>query len=105
MPRSVVLSTLTNVKHHISADKQIPKHGYGEDQNLRYLVMTRLGPDIQAAKEHSSPWSVSRIAEYASQMLLILRALHERCRMVFVDVKPGESQVWQRLGGKVLSNA
>lgn len=55
--------------------------------------MTRLGPDVQAAKDKdSSSWSVSRTAGYAQQMLRILRALHERCQMVFVDVKPGESQ-------------
>lgn len=77
--------------------KQIPIDGYGEDKNLRYLVMTRLGPDIltakEAANEDSEPWSESRTAGYALQMLKILRALHERCEMVFVDVKPGESKV------------
>ncbi|CAM9791210.1 unnamed protein product [Ectocarpus fasciculatus] len=71
---------------------EIPIDGYGEDNNLRYLVMTRLGPDIltakEAANEKSEPWSESRTAGYALQMLKILRALHERCEMVFVDVKP-----------------
>lgn len=79
------------------ADEQIPDRGYGEDHDLRYLVMTRLGPDILAAKTNSEPWPVSRTAGYAQQMLHILRALHERCRMVFVDVKPGERQMWRRL--------
>ena len=51
--------------------------------------MTRLGPDILAAKENSRPWPVARTVEYARQMFLALRALHEQCRMVFVDVKPG----------------
>lgn len=69
---------------------QIPLGGYGEDQNHRFLVMTRLGPDVQAAKEESAPWDVARTVGYARQMLGLLRSLHERCRMVFVDVKPGE---------------
>lgn len=87
----------SNLKHnHFRTDQQIPDQGYGEDQDLRYLVMTRLGPDVLAAKTESEPWPVSRTAGYAQQMLQILRALHEQCRMVFVDVKPGESQVWRR---------
>lgn len=70
---------------------QIPAGGYGEDHNLRYLVMTRLGPDLDGAQELTGPWSVAHIAGYARQMLALLRTLHSECKMVFVDVKPGES--------------
>ena len=71
-------------------DEQVPVGGYGDDQHLRYLVMTRLGSDIQAAKEKNKAWQLSRTVGYARQMFGLLRALHERCRLVFVDVKPGE---------------
>ncbi|CAM9371404.1 unnamed protein product [Ectocarpus sp. 13 AM-2016] len=67
---------------------EIPPGGYGEDQNLRYLVMSRLGPDVEAALKKSKGWSVARKAGYARQMLALLRTLHERCKMVFIDVKP-----------------
>ncbi|CAM9676686.1 unnamed protein product, partial [Ectocarpus sp. 8 AP-2014] len=67
---------------------EIPRNAYGEDQNLRYLVMTRLGPDVEAALKTSKGWSVARKAGYARQMLALLRALHEKCKMVFIDVKP-----------------
>lgn len=70
--------------------KQIPAGGYGEDHNLRYLVMTRLGPDVEAAQKRNGPWSVARTAGYARQMLNLLQSLHDKCKMVFVDVKPGE---------------
>lgn len=72
------------------ASQQIPDGGYGEDQNLRYLIMTRLGQDVEAAQEASDDtWSVARKAGYARQMLDLLRSLHTKCKMVFVDVKPG----------------
>ncbi|CAN0541027.1 unnamed protein product, partial [Scytosiphon promiscuus] len=65
----------------------IPAGGYGEDHNLRYLVMTRLGPDLDGAQELTGPWSVTQTAGYARQMLALLRSLHSECKMVFVDVK------------------
>ncbi|CAN0365983.1 unnamed protein product, partial [Scytosiphon promiscuus] len=67
---------------------KIPVGGYGEDQNLRYLVMSRLGPDVEAAQEKGEAWSVARKAGYARQMLTLLRNLHDKCKMIFVDVKP-----------------
>ena len=75
----------------VSPRKQIPAGGYGEDQNLRYLIMTRLGPDVDSAQQLTGPWSVAQKAGYARQMLALLRSLHSECKMVFVDVKPGES--------------
>lgn len=68
---------------------QVPTGGYGEDKNLRFLVMTRLGPDVEAAQKQSAPWSVARKAGYARLMLDLIRSLHEKCKMIFVDVKPG----------------
>ncbi|CAN0536054.1 unnamed protein product [Ectocarpus sp. 12 AP-2014] len=50
--------------------------------------MTRLGPDVEAALKKNKGWSVARKAGYARQMLALLRALHEKCKMVFIDVKP-----------------
>lgn len=52
--------------------------------------MTRLGPDVDAAQRKAGPWSIPRLGGYARQMLELLRCLHERCKMVFIDVKPGE---------------
>lgn len=69
---------------------QVPQGGYGEDQQVRFLIMSRLGPDVEAAQTQNGPWSISRMAGYARQMLSLLRVLHEKCKMVFVDVKPGE---------------
>lgn len=71
---------------------KIPAGGYGEDQNLRYLVMSRLGPDVEAAQEKGNGWSLAQKVGYARQMLALLRALHDKCKMVFVDVKPGTVQ-------------
>ncbi len=68
---------------------KIPAGGYGEDQNLRYLVMSRLGPDVEAAQEKGTGWSLAQKVGYARQMLALLRTLHNTCKMVFVDVKPG----------------
>lgn len=51
--------------------------------------MSRLGPDVEAAQEKGEAWSVARKAGYARQMLALLRTLHEKCKMIFVDVKPG----------------
>lgn len=59
--------------------------------------MTRLGPDVEGAQELTGPWSVAQTAGYARQMLALLRSLHSECKMVFVDVKPGES--WGRGSG------
>lgn len=70
--------------------QQVPHGGYGDDQSLRFLIMTRLGPDVEAARTESGPWHIVRHAGYARQMLALLRFLHEHCKMVFVDVKPGE---------------
>ncbi|CAN0072002.1 unnamed protein product, partial [Hapterophycus canaliculatus] len=67
---------------------KVPVGGYGEDQNLRYLVMSRLGPDVEAAQGKGEAWSLAQKAGYARQMLALLRTLHEKCKMVFVDVKP-----------------
>lgn len=53
--------------------------------------MTRLGPDVDAAQKRNGPWTVARKAGYARQMLALVRSLHEKCKMVFVDVKPGKS--------------
>lgn len=86
---------LAKTKH----EKQIPSGGYGEDQNLRYLVMSRLGPDVEAALKNSKGWSVASKAGYARQMLALLRTLHERCKMVFIDVKPGARESRMLIGG------
>ncbi|CAM9396819.1 unnamed protein product, partial [Discosporangium mesarthrocarpum] len=67
---------------------KVPPGGYGDDQGRRFMVMTRLGPDLSVAHAQTGPWSVSCIAGYSRQMLSLIRTLHERCRMVFVDVKP-----------------
>lgn len=72
-----------------TTNEQIPAYGYGEDHNLRYLVMSRLGPDVEAAQQEDDAWSLPRKVGYARQMLALLRDLHEKCKMVFVDVKPG----------------
>lgn len=53
--------------------------------------MTRLGPDVEGAQKLTGPWSIAQNAGYARQMLALLRSLHSECKMVFVDVKPGES--------------
>lgn len=71
---------------------QVPHGGYGDDQNLRFLIMSRLGPDVDAARAKTGPWPLPRQAGYGRQMLSLLRTLHERCKMVFVDVKPGGSR-------------
>lgn len=78
---------------------QIPAFGYDEDQNLRYLVMSRLGPDVEVAQEGKA-WSLPRKVGYARQMLALLRTLHESSKMVFVDVKPGTYDVTTQVFGE-----
>lgn len=81
-----------NLNSGLEPTHKIPAGGYGEDQNLRYLVMSRLGPDVEAAQEKGMGWSLAQKVGYARQMLALLRTLHETCKMVFVDVKPGMYQ-------------
>lgn len=69
--------------------------------------MSRLGPDVEAAQQQDEAWSLPRKVGYARQMLSLLRTLHEGCKMVFVDVKPGTynflqimcNAVWSVWGG------
>lgn len=58
--------------------------------------MSRLGPDVEAAQQDGDAWSLPRKVGYARQMLALLRDLHEKCKMVFVDVKPGRYVVYIR---------
>lgn len=44
---------------------------------------------MEAAQKEGEAWSMPRKAGYARQMLALLRTLHETCKVVFVDVKPG----------------
>lgn len=70
--------------------------------------MTRLGPDVEGAQKLTGPWSVAQNAGYARQMLALLRSLHNECKMVFVDVKPGVSwwrMVWRAWQTRALSDA
>ncbi|CAM9920680.1 unnamed protein product, partial [Choristocarpus tenellus] len=67
---------------------KVPAGGYGDDHGLRFMVMTRLGPDLGSTHTQSDSWSIAKTAGFALQMLSLLRFLHEQCRMVFVDVKP-----------------
>ncbi|CAM9334145.1 unnamed protein product [Chrysoparadoxa australica] len=70
----------------------VPPGGYGEDQGYRYMVMQRLGNDLNAAYEEAKgkkgEWTVADIANLGRDILASLRALHCNHKMVFVDVKP-----------------
>lgn len=66
--------------------------------------MSRLGPDVEAALKKSKGWSVARKAGYARQMLALLRALHEKCKMVFIDVKPGTRESRTSMGVRTMES-
>ncbi|CAM9986082.1 unnamed protein product, partial [Phaeothamnion confervicola] len=63
--------------------------GGGSAERIRFVVMQRMGPNLQEAFEAAGGlFSPREVASLGLGMLTALRVLHEAHRMVFVDVKP-----------------
>lgn len=69
---------------------------YGEDKGFRFLVMQRLGQDLnQLFKSKDHKFSLATIADLGKQMLEGIRRLHER-QLLFIDVKPENFMLGQQ---------